>query len=61
VLSEHGVTIVPATFYKWLTCPITPAQLEEAYLVNELVDLYRRNKCVPARVPQLPGSAAVVR
>jgi transposase InsO family protein len=46
VLSEHGVTIAPSTFYKWAACPITPAQLEEAYLVNELVDLYRRNKCV---------------
>jgi putative transposase len=46
VLSEHGVTIAPATFYKWLACPISSAQLEEAYLVNELVDLYRRNKCV---------------
>jgi putative transposase len=46
VLSEHGVTIVPATFYKWLACPITPAQLEEAYLVNDIVDLYRKNKCV---------------
>jgi putative transposase len=46
VLSEHGVTIVPATFYKWLACPISVAQLEEAYLVNELVDLYRKNKCV---------------
>jgi putative transposase len=46
VLSEHGVTIAPATFYKWRDCPITPAQLEEAYLVNDIVDLYRRNKCV---------------
>jgi putative transposase len=46
VLSEHGVTIVPGTFYKWLDCPITPAQLEEAYLVNDIVDLYRKNKCV---------------
>jgi putative transposase len=46
VLSEHDVTIVPATFYKWLACPITPAQLEEAHLVNHIVDLYRRNKCV---------------
>jgi putative transposase len=46
VLSEHGVAIVPSTFYKWLACPITPAQLGEAYLVNRIVDLYRRNKCV---------------
>jgi len=46
VLSEHGVTIAPSTFYKWLICPISSAQLEEAYLVNELVELYRKNKCV---------------
>jgi transposase InsO family protein len=46
VLSEHGVTIVPSTFYKWQACPISSAQLEEAYLVNEVFDLYRRNKCV---------------
>jgi putative transposase len=46
VLSKHGVAIVPSTFYKWLACPITLAQLEEAYLVNHIVDLYRRNKCV---------------
>jgi putative transposase len=46
VLSEHGVRIVPSTFYKWLACPISPAQLEEAYLVNEIVDLYRKNKWV---------------
>jgi Integrase core domain/HTH-like domain len=46
VLSAHGMTIAPQTYYKWRARPIRPAELEEAYLVNEIVDLYRRNKCV---------------
>jgi putative transposase len=46
VLSEHGMKIAPGTYYKWLARPVRPAELEEAYLVNEIVDLYRRKKCV---------------
>jgi putative transposase len=46
VLSEHGMTIAPQTYYRWLACPVRPAELEEAYLVNEIVAIYRRNKCV---------------
>ena len=46
VLSEHGMTIAPQTYYRWLACPIRPAELEAAYLVNTIVDIYRRNKCV---------------
>jgi putative transposase len=46
VLAEHGMTIAPQTYYRWLACPIRLAELEEAYLVNEIVDIYRRNKCV---------------
>jgi transposase InsO family protein len=46
VLSEHDMKIAPQTYYRWLACPVRPAELEEAYLVNEIVDLYRRNKCV---------------
>jgi putative transposase len=38
--------IAPATYYKWLACPVRPHELEEAYLVNAIVDLYRRNKYV---------------
>jgi putative transposase len=38
--------IAPSTFYRWLVCPISLARLEEAYLVNEIVDLYRKNRCV---------------
>jgi transposase InsO family protein len=46
VLSEHGVPIAPGTFYKWLIVPVSDTALEEAYLVNGIVDLYRRNKRV---------------
>jgi transposase InsO family protein len=46
VLSEHGMKIAPQTYYRWLTRPISPAELEEAYLVNQIVDLYRQNRCV---------------
>ena len=46
VLSEHGMKIAPGTDYKWVNCPVRPTELEEAYLVNDVVDLYRRNKCV---------------
>ena len=46
MLSEHGVTIAPQTYYKWLASPIRPTELEEAYLVNRIVDIYRQNKCV---------------
>lgn len=43
VLSEHGVTIAPSTYYARVKTPVTPAELEEAYLVNALVDLHRAN------------------
>jgi transposase InsO family protein len=46
VLSEHDMKIAPQTYYRWLSRPVRPAELEEAYLVNEIVNLYRRNKCV---------------
>lgn len=46
VLSDHGATIAPGTYYKWRVEPISAAELDEAYLVNEIVDLYRKNKRV---------------
>jgi putative transposase len=46
VLSEHGMKIAPQTYYRWLACPVRPVELEEAYLVNAIVDIYRHNKCV---------------
>lgn len=38
--------IAPQTYYRWLACPVRPTELEEAYLVNQIVDLYRRNRRV---------------
>lgn len=46
VLSEHGVTIAPQTYHRWRAQVIRPAELEEAYLVNRIVDLYRENRSV---------------
>jgi len=46
VLSEHDMKIAPQTYYRWRSCPVRLAELEEAYLVNQVVDLYRCNKCV---------------
>ncbi len=46
MLSQHGITIAPGTFYRWLNQPLTAAQVEEAYLVNAIVTLYRRNRSV---------------
>lgn len=37
---------IPHTYYRWLACPVREAELEESYPLNEIVDLYRRNKCV---------------
>jgi putative transposase len=43
VLSEHGIQIAPSTYYARLKAPVTAAELEDAYLVNALVDLHRAN------------------
>lgn len=43
VLSEHGVTIAPSTYYARLQQPVTDAELTEAYRVNALVELHRAN------------------
>lgn len=46
MLFEYGMRIAPQTYYRWPVCPIRPAELAEAYLVNEIMDIYRANKCV---------------
>ena len=46
VLSEHGCTIAPSTYYQRRRRPVTAAELAEAYLVNALVDLHRDNWAV---------------
>jgi putative transposase len=43
VLSAHGVTIAPSTYYAHRLAPVSPAALEEAYLVNALVTLWQEN------------------
>jgi putative transposase len=43
VLSEHGCVIAPSTYYARAKTPVTDAELEQADLVNALVDLHRAN------------------
>jgi len=39
VLSQHGITIAPSTYYAVLRRPVSDADLHDAYLVNALVTL----------------------
>lgn len=43
VLTEHGISIAPSTYYERRRRPVTDAELEEAYLVNVLVTLHAEN------------------
>ena len=43
VLSEHGVSIAPSTYYERRREPVTASELEEAYLANALVTLHAEN------------------
>jgi putative transposase len=43
VLSEHGMPIAPSTYYAHKASPVSPAALEEAYLINALVTLHADN------------------
>ena len=43
VLSEHGMQIAPSTYYAHRRRPVSAAMLDEALLVNQIVDLYRSN------------------
>lgn len=46
VLTEHGMPIAPSTYYAHRHQPVSAAMLDEALLVNQVVDLYRKNRCV---------------
>ena len=46
VLSEHGVQIAPSTYYAALKCPVSPAELADAYLTDAVVSLFRANRSV---------------
>jgi hypothetical protein len=46
VLTEHGIKIAPSTYYARVSCPVSAAELGDAYAANTLVDLYRKNRRV---------------
>jgi putative transposase len=43
VLTQYGIPIAPNTYRAHKRVPISPAELEEAYAVNAVIDLWRRN------------------
>jgi putative transposase len=40
VLSEHGVTIAPSTYYEWLAQTPSPRQTRDEYLMGEIIVAY---------------------
>jgi hypothetical protein len=46
VLTEHGMPIAPSTYYARKACPISAAELADAYAANALLDCYRTNRGV---------------
>jgi putative transposase len=55
VLSEHGMTIAPSTYYAALRSRVSPAALVDAYRTNALVDLFRVNRSVYGVRKMLPA------
>jgi putative transposase len=44
VLTEHDIPIAPNTYHARKKAPVSDADLEDAYLVNAIVTLWRKNK-----------------
>jgi transposase InsO family protein len=44
VLCEHGIQIAPSTFYARHTEPVTTAELDDAYMANTALDVWRANR-----------------
>ena len=44
MLTEHGITIAPSTYYARRAAPVSAAELADAYAANTLVDLYRAHR-----------------
>jgi putative transposase len=44
VLTEHGITIAPSTYYARVKAPVSAAELADAYAATILVDLYRLHR-----------------
>ncbi len=55
VLSEHGMTIAPSTYYAAQHSRVSPAALVDAYRTNALVDLFRANRSVYGVRKMLPA------
>ncbi len=49
VLSQHGATIAPSTYYASVGQRVSVADLDDAYRANELFDLHRANRGVYGR------------
>ena len=49
VLSQHGTTIAPSTYYATLHARVSDADLDDAYRANALFDLHRVNRGVYGR------------
>ena len=43
VLAEAGVQIAPSTYYARRACPVSDAELDQAYLANRLRGLWEDN------------------
>jgi hypothetical protein len=46
VLSEHGIPIAPSTYYAHRSCPVSNAELADAYAANALLDCFQVNRGV---------------
>jgi hypothetical protein len=44
VLSEHGIPIAPNTYHVRKKAPISDSDLADAYLVNAVIDLWRKTR-----------------
>jgi putative transposase len=49
VLSQHGTSIAPSTYYATIGHRVSVAELDDAYRANELFDLHRENRGVYGR------------
>ncbi|GAB3490606.1 hypothetical protein GCM10027572_13940 [Flexivirga lutea] len=43
VLTQHGMKIVPSTYYELVNRPVTSSEWREAFLINKIHDVYEEN------------------
>ncbi len=59
MLSKHGVSIAPSTYYARVKTPVTAAELDEAYLVNALVTLHQQSWGRGLQASQWPDNTRI--